>query len=394
MRIRTMPSSRPARLAAVSAALVLCAVSLAATANASTDSAVSTECRGMPDNIGYTANFVDDTISKIDLRKNEVIATFDGASAAFPDGFSDPWAVELNVDATLLYVDNVSGTDPNKQFVAVVDTCSNQIIKQIPTFGPGYEQVSPDHKHLYVPNLFTTGIQEIDTATGEVERTFLTSQMPQGGVSADEKTLWVAALPNLVYAIDMDTGLVDGPPIDLGIAPLQFTMSPDGSLIAISDLADRVAILDTAMRGIVAEFNLGPLSQPGISAFSPDQRFLWVGCYSGQISVIDLVDYHIVDTWNPGTWTAGTTISKDGKRAYITMTTTPNIGATGFAYTALEVYKLVKPGGVIRIYDTTTHEQIGMIPTGNAPIGLAIAGQSSSGRDLQPHASTSPPDKP
>ncbi|MET7770541.1 hypothetical protein [Nocardia sp. NPDC005366] len=347
-------------------------------------------CSPLGANIGYVANFGDDNVLKIDLNTNTVIQTI--------GGFSNPWGVELNADGSLLYVNSVvSPGDPNRNDIAVMDTCTNAILEKIPTVGPGYLQVSSDHKWIYAPNLLADGLQLIDAATGAVVRNYPTPPLTQAGVSFDQKTLWAAAMPNLVYTLDMATGLPDGPSIDPeGILPLQFTMSQDGSKLAVADFADRVAIIDTrpgssTYRQVTATYNTGSGSQPGISAFSPDGRYLWVGGYSGQVSVIDLQNREFT-CWNLRANAFGTTVSEDGKKVYLT--STPNgtvVPGTGFGALALEAFKVFHPGGVVHIYDAETiyrtmtfgttpncsattqsnAPEFGTIAAGNVPIAVA-----------------------
>jgi DNA-binding beta-propeller fold protein YncE len=348
-----------------------------------------TGCAPLSKSVGYAANFGDDNVVKLDLRTNTVIGTL--------TGFSNPWGLELNSNGSLLYVDSVSPTDPRLNEIQVVDTCTDKIIKEIPTIGPGYLQVSPDHKWLYAPNLFADGIQVINTETAEVHRTYLTAPLTQGGVSNDQRTMWAEALPDLVYTIDMVTGLPSGPPLDLeGIEPLQFTMSPDGGKLAIADFVDRVAIVDTqpgspTYRTVTQSVYTGAGSQPGISAYSPDGRYLWVGGYSGQVSVLDLQE-RTFTCWNLQANAFGTTVSKDGKRVYVTATPNGTVQpGTGFGVLGLESLELYKPGGVIHVYDAqevyetmpfgtrancsateqTDGPELGSIPVGNVPIALA-----------------------
>ncbi len=166
------------------------------------------ECAPLGKNIGYTASFADDTVVKLDLDTNTVIETI--------EGFSRPWGLELTRDGSLLYVNSVAqASKPSQYEVDVVDTCTDKIIKRIPTIGPpGYIQVSPDRSRLFVPNLLWTGLQVVDTDTAEVIRRYTTLPFTQAGVSNDQKTMWLQSLPNFIYTIDMRTGRRNGPAFD------------------------------------------------------------------------------------------------------------------------------------------------------------------------------------
>ncbi|MDV7100061.1 hypothetical protein R4227_07910 [Gordonia amicalis] len=348
------------------------------------------ECAPLGKNIGYTASFADDTVVKLDLDTNTVIETI--------EGFSRPWGLELTRDGSLLYVNSVAqASKPSQYEVDVVDTCTDKIIKRIPTIGPGYIQVSPDRSRLFVPNLLWTGLQVVDTDTAEVIRRYTTLPFTQAGVSNDQKTMWLQSLPNFIYTIDMRTGRRNGPAFDReGILPLQMTMAPDGSVLAVADFGDRVSIIDTkpgspTYRTVTQVYRTGRQSQPGISAFSPDGRYLWVGGYSGQVSVLDLKN-RTMTCWNLQSNAFGTTVSEDGRRVYLTATPNGTVrNGTGFGVLTAAYFGLARNlGGVIHIYDAqnvydrpfaktpncsaavrSDGPELGGIRVGNMPIAVA-----------------------
>jgi DNA-binding beta-propeller fold protein YncE len=192
-------------------------------------------------------------------------------------------------------------------------------------------------------------------------------------VSADGRTLWVIALPDLAYAIDMHTGLLEGAPINVGLGSAQFSISPNGALLGIADLDGDVAIVNTQTRTLTATVNLGALSYPSFATFSPDDRYLWVGTYSGLVAVIDLQTDRIVHTLDTGGWVTGVTLSGDGRTAYVSTTPAGSIiPPLGIAYLVPVLASEWRAGGLVRVFNARTFAQTATIVTGNVPMAISI----------------------
>lgn len=308
---------------------------------------------------------VDHTINVIDLQNNRVTATY--------GGFHYPWGVIASPDGSTLFVDDAPVYNPNASNISVVNACTGAIVKRIPTQGLVFSSPSPDSRHIWAANIVAPGIQQIDTATGQVDATYNSVPLSQEAVSADMKTLWVTQLPATVYSIDMTTGAPNGAPIYPGFLPAQFTISPDGSTVVASDLDGHVAFIDTATRTVTAMPSIGMTSAPAFATVTPDSRYAWVGCYSGQVAIIDLHTRQIVKTLQTGGWAAGVKITDDGRRAYVSTTPDGTVAAgQGMLHLTPALFDMWRPGGVIRIFDTQTFAEIGSVPTGNVPMALTI----------------------
>jgi YVTN family beta-propeller protein len=315
--------------------------------------------------LGYSANLVDHTVSVINLAEDKVVGTIGGFH--FPDN------LEVTPDGSKVFVDDAPLTDPAASTVDVVDTCTDAIVKRIPTLGNAFSSMSPDGTAVYATNITTAGIQVIDTASESVVARYLTTPLAQEAVSADGATLWVVAMPNLVYSIGMRTGLLSGLPINTGLLPTQIAISPDGSTLGVVDLDGDVALINTHTRAVTATINLGALSYPSFGVFSPDNRYLWVGAYSGEVAVIDRQTDTVVKTIDAGGWVDGVTLSHDGSTAYVATTPMGSvIPALGAAYLVPILTSTFRHSGLIRVYNAHTYTPTATITTGDVPSAIAI----------------------
>ena len=319
-----------------------------------------------PGALGYHANLADGTVSIIDVANKTEIGTI--------GGFHFPWDTQITHDGSTLFVNEAPPTNLAQDDVAVVDLCQRRIVKRIPTLSMAFDLISPDGTKLYATNLTVGGVQEIDTATARVDRVFVTLPLTQEAVSADGRTLWLVALPDEVYSLDMATGLPNGLPVNLtGINPAQFAISPDGRQLAVADLTSGdVALVDTRTRQ-VRTVPLGLTSYPSFAIFSPDSRFAWIAEYSGHVAVVDTVTGTVAHTITTAGWTTGVNFSQDGATAFVT--TTPP-GSTyppfGVAYIVPVLLNAWRPGGQLQVYDAHTYVKTATIATGNVPVGVAI----------------------
>jgi YVTN family beta-propeller protein len=362
-------SARRAAVVSVLSAAVLCAAGLVAPTGARATPIVGPAAGCSPADpraFGYHANLGDDTVSVVDVANNAEVDTI--------TGLDFPWDAQVTHDGSTLYVNEASPLDPSADDVAVVNLCTKQVVKRIPTLSMAFDLISPDGTRLYATNLTVGGVQVIDTATGTVIRSYATLPLTQEAVSADNQTMWLVALPNLVYSINLATGLPNGLPVHLaGINPAQFGISPDGRTLAVADLSSGdVAMVDTHTRA-VSTVHLGLTTYPSFAGFSPDSRYAWIACYSGQVVVIDRTTNTVAQTIATDGWTTGVGFSQDGAKAFVT-TTPPGstIPPLSLAYLVPMLLSSWHPGGVLKVIDAHTYAPITTLPTGNIPLGMVV----------------------
>ena len=99
---------------------------------------------------------------------------------------------------------------------------------------------------------------------------------PSGlAVSADGKSLWVARiLHNDIVRIDLDSRTIAAP-VPVGVHPYRPVLSPDGSVLAVSNWgAASVSLVDAARGAVLA--TVKTLDHPSDLVFSPDGKALFV----------------------------------------------------------------------------------------------------------------------
>lgn len=316
--------------------------------------------------MGYSPNLADGTVSIVNLTSHTVTGII--------SGFRYPWNVNVSPDGSTLFVDDVPLTDPLADRIDVVDLCSHQIVERIPTHGMAFSSISLDGSQLYTADITGGAVQVVDTSTGSLTATFPTLPVPIATASGDDRTLWIATMPDFLYSIDMRTGKVVGSPILTGIAPAQIAVSPDGSTLAVADLGGDIELIDTQTHRVTSTIRLPSLSYPAFGAFTPDGSELWMGYYSGQVAVIDMHTDAVVKVGQTGGFAVGIAFTRDGKEAYVSTTPAgsviPDVGAVYAVPALLDIWR---PGGVIRVFDTSTFFPVATIDVGNVPMAMTIA---------------------
>ncbi len=321
-------------------------------------------------NRGYFSNQGDGTISVVDLSTDRVAATI--------GGFSHPWNVNVTADGSKLYVDDVPVFDPGRANISVVDACTGTVIGRMPTSGLAIGSAPAGGREVFTAAYFRREILVLDTGRDVMTETYHTTSVPTGVIGDEHgKDLWVTELPNLVYHIDRRTGISteDTPILTAGPAPQQIALTPDGSTLSVAD-STGISLVETASRTVRARVVLpGEPSSPAYGEISPDGKHLWMAYFSGQVAVIDIATGQILRIHQTGGWGIGVTFSRDGSKVYVP-TTPPGtvIGPLGIGYAIPAFLKSWKPGGLIRVYDARTFDEVDTIPAGNLPMAVAIPG--------------------
>ncbi|GAA4922196.1 YVTN family beta-propeller protein [Actinomycetospora succinea] len=192
----------------------------------------------------------------------------------------------------------------------------------IPTLGatipagqtPGYAQVSPNGRLVYVANRTAGVVTVVDTS---------------------------------VNAVTATIAITSGPPQYL-------TFSPDGKRVYVSVFDDArtiaaVSVLDTTTNQVVATIPVQ--TRPFAAAVSPDGSRLWVPNHdSGSISVIDTASNTLIRDVKVKPNPHWVEFSRDGTRAY-----TPN-----------------HESNLITVLDTATYGVIAEVPVGTSPHSVAV----------------------
>jgi DNA-binding beta-propeller fold protein YncE len=142
--------------------------------------------------------------------------------------------------------------------------------------------------------------------------------------------------------------------IPVGSNPLQVALTPDGSQALVSRFDEAIAIVNTTTGQLTGTINTLGIYAQGISVM-PDGTQAWVTSYTDEnptIAVIDLATRRTIRSIPTGNFYPRTVVlTPDGSQAWVNFLN----------------------GGIIKVYDTLTGEQIGQVSVpGTAQTGIAF----------------------
>ncbi len=259
-----------------------------------------------------------DSISVINTETNLVETTIFDAS------FNQPYRITMNAAGTKAYVCN-----SNDCTVSVIDIATNTVSNVIPGFdGPSGFAITPDGNFAYVNNYGAPC-----------------------GVGSGNATS--------VRVVDLNTEMIVGAPIVVGLAPAGLDITPDGAFVYVINYEDgnpgtgTISIIRTSDNTVIAPTITG-FSGPFAIAITPDGKFAYVtnfgsnnfAPYGTTVSKVDLDTNVIVATINLSIQPAGIAVSPDSKFVYVTNFNNLYAGA---------MFTDLTPGqGIVNIIDVAT----------------------------------------
>ncbi|MGN7133197.1 YncE family protein [Rhodococcoides corynebacterioides] len=320
-------------------------------------------------NLGYLSNVGDGSVSVIDLTTHQKVGVI--------GGFSQPWNLNVTPDGRTLFVDDQPAFELDKTNIATVDTCTGRIVERRPTGGLAIGSMPEYGTELFHALYVKREVEVYDTVDRRVTETYPAQGLPISTLGTEDgRTIWVGGV-DYVYRIDRATGRsTESTPIRTSVAPQQLSISPDGKTLAIG-AATEIVLIDTEQDRVKKTLTLpnGEFGSAAYGSITEDGKYLWMAYFSGQVVVVDLDTEQIVKVHETGGQAIGTVFSPDHSKVYVS-TTPPGsiIAPLGIAYTGLGFADAWKPGGVVRVYDTHTLDQIEEFPAGNLPQAIAIPG--------------------
>ncbi|MGD8319414.1 MAG: beta-propeller fold lactonase family protein [Gemmatimonadota bacterium] len=164
---------------------------------------------------------------------------------------------------------------------------------------PAQFAFSPDGRFLYVAENLADSLAVVDVATGRVLARHATDRYPYGVAAAPDGTVYVSAWGDhtvSVFRFADDGRALSASEVQVARHPSALLLNADGSrLFVASGSTDRVAVMDTRTRSVVAELKDAPPegpaegSTPNAMALSPDGRRLFVAeADNNAVAVFDL----------------------------------------------------------------------------------------------------------
>jgi YVTN family beta-propeller protein len=179
---------------------------------------------------------------------------------------------------------------------------------------------SPDGRFVYA-GLKTNVIDVIDTATDKVTHSFPMAQFPMSViVSADSTLLYVSFPDATIEAIDAQTGKVVHAAIATGAAPGWITITPDGSKVyTLNWGSGDLTVVDTRAWKVITTVPLGATSYPIIGAVTPDNSVLCVTTFgTTAATLIETQNHRTLHALKFDGRPTGVNFSPDGVHGYVT----------------------------------------------------------------------------
>src|SRR3989304_2505636 len=286
----------------------------------------------------YASDSFNNTVSVIDLSKNEVIAILDAGNG--------PSSIQVTPDGSKAYVVN-SGTDTRPgNTVSVIDIPSDTVAFTVNVESrPNGLAITPDGSKVYVTGV-SSGfgvVSVIDVSTNEVipqiikvgTRPSTITITPDGSKAYVTNSGTDAEPGNTVSVIDVEQSVIDPAnaviaTVIVGTRPGVIAISPDGSRVYVANLnSNTVSVIDVeksvldpsnAVIDTVSE-NVGP-TPIGI-AITGDNSKLYVANFGTSsspahtVSVIDIATNRVVTTVTVKPNPIAILIAPDNSRVYV-----------------------------------------------------------------------------
>lgn len=200
---------------------------------------------------------------------------------------------------------------------AVLDPCDIYSADRSGSLSPPAQAARP---LVYVPNVLSGTVDEIDPTTNRIVREFAVGALPQHVVpSWDLRTLWVTnSQGNSVTPIDPITG-IPGTPVPVE-DPYNMYFTPDGRYaIVVAEALGRLDFRDPRTMALVHSL---PVPCPGVDHmdFSADGTYLVASCeFTNSLLKVDVAHQSVIGTLllRPGAVPQDVRLSPDGKVLYV-----------------------------------------------------------------------------
>jgi len=311
----------------------------------------------------YTANEMDNSLSRIDLATGEV------ETVPVP---ATPHNVQVTSDGTTLLAVGtpVGGEHEGDGAMEGMEGISEGLLLVFDTAnfasGPTAEIEVGEHpahviadregKYAFVTNSEDNNVSVVDLAAGTVVGTIPTGGFPHGfRMSPNGNEIYVANVEDDSVSVLDPATRVEAGTIAVGDAPVQVGFTPDGTRVYVSLRdEDKVAVIDTATRTAMGKVDVG--DGPIQVYATPDGAFVLVANQgteeepSDTVSVIDVATNQVVQTIRTGAGAHGVAVNDNGQLAFIT-----NI-----------------VDGTVSVIDIGTWAVIATIPVGAGPNGVTF----------------------
>jgi YVTN family beta-propeller protein len=247
----------------------------------------------------YVQNSNSSSISVIDLATNSILLNI-----TLDEMLQN---IKLSEDQLTLYV---MTTDGGSGSIFMLNTTSNELIKEIPT-EVSVQDIANFNGNLYVSDLIGGRVLVLNTNGTLINEIDVGARPQFMEVRPDGQVLYVTRSGGPISIVDLEQNAMIKE-IDSGNIPHRLSFTNDGSkLFVVNAESDTLSVIDSHRHEIMKNIPVG--DNPAYVALNPDETLAYVtNMDSDTISLVDTQTFEVVDEIPVGNGPYGIAFSADG----------------------------------------------------------------------------------
>lgn len=226
------------------------------------------------------------TITAIDLKERKVKATFDLGTHSAHD-------IRVSRDGRRIWA-----ACARTQSILELDSETGNVLKTYATSQEGswFVEVTPDERKLYTPNLEGKSVSVIDMATGKVKVIPFEHAVYGIDITPDGKQVWVSGGDLAVIDTTRDEVMARIKTSEAETGRIR--LASDGQRVVVA-LSKKLAVFDAKTHKLISETDL-PATPKVLTISGDNRRALLTNPEDNSVSVVDIVNGKLVTTFQTG----------------------------------------------------------------------------------------------
>lgn len=293
----------------------------------------------------YVANESSNSVTVIDARTFEVLATIDAKNHATHD-------LALTRDGRLLLATNLASGR-----LSIIDTTAMETVGSLYTGGRAHVVAfTNDDRQAWVANIAEDNVSIVDVGTRRILGTISTGKGPTGlAFSRDGRFAYVSNQGDKTVAVVDTTAHVVLKRIAVGTNPHFLILGPDGRIWGCNTGSNDVYVIDPSKQEVVASFQVGPAPQQiafGYKGLQGPLAYVTVAGFN-KVMVLggDATHLRVMEEIEVGVGPNGIWANPQGTRLFV----------------------VHERSGDLKVIDTGTSRVIATVPVGLKPIRVVVS---------------------